>query len=222
MGGSIQRRPTRVMIGQIQVLDCPDLDAATRAIDANKEELMALADACDPVIVGFGGGARDVEARPFPDTSVGPMLILHLYYDARDAMGANTINTALEAMSPRVRELTGGRTNLRILSNLADRRTVTASCTIPSEALGTHGAEGTSVARLIEEANAFAVVDPYRAATHNKGIMNGIDAVCIATGNDWRAIEAGAHSYAAVQVQAAYTALTDWHVDENGDLYSAS
>jgi len=218
-GGGFQSKATDpVMIGQIQVLDCPDLDAATRAIDANKEELMALADACDPVIVGFGGGARDVEARPFPDTSVGPMLILHLYYDARDAMGANTINTALEAMSPRVRELTGGRTNLRILSNLADRRTVTASCTIPAEALGTHGAEGTSVARLIEEANAFAVVDPYRAATHNKGIMNGIDAVCIATGNDWRAIEAGAHSYAAVRT-GTYTALTDWHVDENGDLF---
>jgi hydroxymethylglutaryl-CoA reductase len=145
------------------------------------------------------------------------MLIFHLLFDVRDAMGANTINTALETMAPRIAELTGGRTALRILSNLADQRTVTARCTIPAAALKTYDLEGSKVARLIEEANAFAVVDPYRAATHNKGIMNGIDAVCIATGNDWRAIEAGAHSFAVKN--GHYTALTDWHVDENGDLY---
>ncbi len=217
-GGGFQVETTEpVMIGQIQVLDVPDMNAAMTAIAANKEELLELANCCDKVIVGFGGGARDIETRPFPDTPVGPMLILHLYYDVRDAMGANTINTALEAMAPRIEELTGGRTCLRILSNLADRRTATARCTIPKEALGTFGLEGTSVAKLIAEANAFAVVDPYRAATHNKGIMNGIDAVCIATGNDWRAIEAGAHTYAARS--GRYTALTDWHVDGNGDLY---
>ncbi len=217
-GGGFQAKASEpVMIGQIQVLDINDLNAAAFAVEAHREELLELANCCDQVIIGFGGGARDVVARPFPETSVGPMLIVHLHYDVRDAMGANTVNTALEAMAPRIAELTGGRTALRILSNLADQRTTTAHCTIPKEALGTFGLEGNSVARLIEEANAFAVVDPYRAATHNKGIMNGIDAVCIATGNDWRAIEAGAHSYA---VQGGrYTALTDWHVDENGDLY---
>lgn len=217
-GGGFQTESTDpVMIGQIQVLDIPDMDAAVAAVQANEARLMEEANCCDRVIVSLGGGARSIEARPFPDTPVGPMLVVHLYYDARDAMGANTINTALESIAPTVAELTGGRTSLRILSNLADHRTATARCTIPAEALPCHGLEGGQVARLIEEANAFAVVDPYRAATHNKGIMNGIDAVCIATGNDWRAIEAGAHAYAARSGQ--YAALTDWHVDENGDLY---
>ncbi len=216
-GGFTAEADNPVMIGQIQVLDIPDMSAAKAAIDANKPELLELANCCDKVVVGLGGGSRDIQARPFEDSPVGPMLIVHLYYDVRDAMGANTINTALEAMAPRIAELTGGRTSLRILSNLADRRTAMARCVIPAEVLGTYGVEGASVAQLIEEANAFAVVDPYRAATHNKGIMNGIDAVCIATGNDWRAIEAGAHSYAARS--GRYTALTDWHVDQNGDLY---
>jgi hydroxymethylglutaryl-CoA reductase len=144
------------------------------------------------------------------------MLVLHLLYDCRDAMGANAINTVVEAMAPRVAELTGGRTNLRILSNLADRRTATARCVVPAEALTRPGRPGTLVAQRVAEANAFAVVDPYRATTHNKGIMNGIDAVCIATGNDWRAIEAGAHAYAARDGQ--YRALTDWHVNDEGDL----
>lgn len=216
-GGFTAEADDPVMIGQIQVLDIPDMSAAKAAIDANKPELLELANCCDKVVVGLGGGSRDIQARPFDHSPVGPMLIVHLYYDVRDAMGANTINTALEAMAPRIGEMTGGRPSLRILSNLADRRTATARCVIPAEVLGTYGVEGASVAQLIEEANAFAVVDPYRAATHNKGIMNGIDAVCIATGNDWRAIEAGAHSYAARS--GRYTALTDWHVDQNGDLY---
>jgi len=216
-GGFTSQASDPVMIGQIQVLDIPDMDAAVSSLESHRDELMALADSCDPVIVGLGGGARNVQARVFPESSVGPMLIFHLLFDVRDAMGANTINTALEAMAPRVAELTGGRTALRILSNLADQRTVSARCTIPAAALKTYDLDGGKVARLIEEANAFAVVDPYRAATHNKGIMNGIDAVCIATGNDWRAIEAGAHSFAVKD--GHYTALTDWHVDENGDLY---
>ncbi|MGD8805361.1 MAG: hydroxymethylglutaryl-CoA reductase, degradative [Chloroflexota bacterium] len=216
-GGFTCEASDPIMIGQIQVLDIPDMEAALAALEGEREALMAMADSCDPVIVGLGGGARDVQFRVFPESSVGPMLIFHLLFDVRDAMGANTINTALESMAPRIAELTGGRTALRILSNLADRRTVTGRCTIPAGALKTYDMEGSQVARLIEEANAFAVVDPYRAATHNKGIMNGIDAVCIATGNDWRAIEAGAHSYAVKD--GHYTALTDWHVDENGDLY---
>ncbi len=216
-GGFFTEAMDPVMIGQIQILDVVDLEAASAALMAHKDELIHTANCCDKVIVGLGGGARDVEVRKFPESPVGPMLVLHLYYDVRDAMGANTVNTALEAMAPRVAELSGGRTSLRILSNLADQRTATARCTIPAEALGSFGLAGASVARLIEEANAFAVVDPYRAATHNKGIMNGIDAVCIATGNDWRAIEAGAHTYASRN--GRYTSLTDWHVDENGDLF---
>ncbi len=145
--------------------------------------------------------------------------MVHLLYDTRDAMGANAINTAVETIAPQIARLTNGRTNLRILSNLTDRRLSTARCTVPAAVLERPDLEltGTEVAQLIAEANAFAVVDPYRAATHNKGIMNGIDPVCIATGNDWRAVEAGAHAYAARSGQ--YRALTDWHVDENGDLY---
>jgi hydroxymethylglutaryl-CoA reductase len=217
-GGGFRAESTEpIMIGQIQILDIPDLEAARLAVLSHRDELMARADACSESIVAYGGGARGIEARPFPDTPVGPMLIVHLLFDSRDAMGANTVNTAAEAIAPRLAELTGGRTNLRILSNLADRRTATARCTIPAAELTLPDIPGADVARLIAEANAFAVVDPYRAATHNKGIMNGIDAVCIATGNDWRAIEAGAHSYAARN--GRYTALTDWHVDGNGDLF---
>ena len=215
-GGFRAESSEPVMIGQIQVLDVPDMIAAALAVDEHKYELMRLADGCSRNIVKRGGGARGIEVRPFPDTPVGPMLVIHLLYDTRDAMGANAINTAAEAIAPRIAELTGGRVNLRILSNLTDRRTATARCVIPADALTHPDIPGGEVAQLIAEANAFAVVDPYRAATHNKGIMNGVDAVCIATGNDWRAIEAGAHAYAARD--GRYRALTDWWVNENGDL----
>lgn len=221
-GGFTTESSDPVMIGQIQVLDVPDMDAAVLAIEANKEQLMDAADAISHNIVKRGGGSRDIVVRTFPHTANGPMLIMHLHYDCRDAMGANAINTAVEHLAPMIAELTGGRTNLRILSNLTDRRTATARCTIPAAALNRPGIDGREAAKAIEEANTFAIVDPYRAATHNKGIMNGIDAVCIATGNDWRAIEAGAHAYAAVHSRAGngqYSALTDWHVDANGDLY---
>ncbi|HID51207.1 MAG TPA: hydroxymethylglutaryl-CoA reductase, degradative [Anaerolineae bacterium] len=216
-GGLHTEASDPVMIGQIQVMDIPDMDAAVAAIEANKEKLMGIANECDPIMIRFGGGARDIVARPLPDTAVGPMLIAHLHFDTRDAMGANAVNSALEAMAPTIAELTGGRTGLRILSNLADRRIAKAWGVIPAEKLETHGIPGANVARLIEEANAFAQADPYRAATHNKGIMNGIDPVCLATGNDWRAIEAGAHAYAARN--GRYTALTQWRVNEDGDLY---
>jgi hydroxymethylglutaryl-CoA reductase len=219
-GGGFQTESSDpVMIGQIQVLDVADLAAAELALLVHRDELLVLADSSSQSIVRRGGGARAIETRPFPDTPVGPMLVVHLLYDTRDAMGANAINTAVEAIAPRVAELTGGRANLRILSNLTDRRTATARCTIPAAELGLPDISGGDVARLIAEANAFAVVDPYRAATHNKGIMNGIDAVCIATGNDWRAVEAGAHAYAARN--GCYRALTDWHVDGHGDLFGA-
>ena len=217
-GGGFQAEASDpVMIGQIQVLDIPDMGAAQLALAANKERLLAAANQCSQNIVRRGGGARDIEIRPFPNTPIGPMLVVHLLYDCRDAMGANAVNTAVEALAPLVAELTNGRTNLRILSNLTDRRTATARCTIPASQLAQGDLIGQEVAQLIEEANAFALVDPYRAATHNKGIMNGIDAVCIATGNDWRAIEAGAHAYAARN--GRYTALTDWHTTPDGDLY---
>ncbi len=216
-GGGFQAETTDpVMIGQIQVLDVSDMDAAVAAINENAADLMEKANKVDPIIIKFGGGARKIVARPFPETPVGPMLIVHLYFDTRDAMGANAINTAVENLAPVIADLTGGRTSLRILSNLADHRLATARGTIPAERLESHGIPGKKVARLIEEANAFAVVDPYRAATHNKGIMNGIDAVVIATGNDWRAIEAGAHAYAARD--GRYQSLTKWNVNENGDL----
>lgn len=221
-GGFTASASEPVMIGQIQVLDIPNLPAAIMALEAHKGQLMAAADSISQSIVRRGGGSRDIEVRPFPDTPVGPMLVVHLHYDCRDAMGANAINTAVEHIAPLVADLTGGRTNLRILSNLTDLRTATASCTIPAEALAPKNMNGQEVARWIAEANAFAIVDPYRATTHNKGIMNGIDAVCLATGNDWRAIEAGAHAYAAVHSRygnGQYSALTDWHVDDNGDLF---
>ena len=216
-GGFHTESSEPVMIGQIQVLDVPDMERAAAAIEANKVELMNSADASSHSIIKRGGGSRDIEVRIFDETPVGPMLVVHLLYDCRDAMGANAINTAVEAIAPQVAELTGGRTNLRILSNLTDQRTATARCVIPSESLNLRdGTPGTEVAQSIAEANAFAVVDPYRATTHNKGIMNGIDAVCLATGNDWRAIEAGAHAYAAHN--GSYSALTNWYVNADGDL----
>lgn len=217
-GGGFQTTSTDpVMIGQIQILDIPDMTAAISALEENRQALMDLVDANSRSIVARGGGSRGIEIRPFLDTPVGPMLVVHLLYDTRDAMGANAINTAVETIAPRVAELTNGRTHLRILSNLTDRRTTTARCLVPASALATPEMEGQDVAMLIEEANAFAIVDPYRATTHNKGIMNGIDAVCIATGNDWRAVESGAHAYAARN--GRYASLTDWHVDANGDLF---
>ncbi|PIE82546.1 MAG: hydroxymethylglutaryl-CoA reductase, degradative [Chloroflexi bacterium] len=216
-GGFTAETSEPVMIGQIQLLDIPDMEAAIASLAAHKDELMALANSSDALMVRLGGGARDIQLRPFSDSPVGPMLIIHLLYDTRDAMGANAVNTAVELMAPRIAELTGGRTLLRILSNLADQRTATARGVIPAAALAKHGISGPEAAQRIAEANAFAVVDPYRAATHNKGIMNGIDAVVMATGNDWRAIEAGAHAFAARN--GRYSALTDWHVNKNGDLY---
>jgi len=205
-----------VMIGQMQVLDVSDLAAARLRLLAARADLLERANAVDPVIAGLGGGARDIEVRAFPSSPVGPMLVVHLLYDARDAMGANAVNTAVEALAPEVERISGGRVALRILSNLADRRLARAWGVVPKEELAIEGLTGDEGVRRIIEAYAFAVVDSYRAATHNKGIMNGIDAVAIATGNDWRAIEAGAHSYAARS--GRYAPLSAWERDADGNL----
>ena len=215
-GGFSTSADEPVMIGQIQVLDLDDLDSAAQRVWAARDRLLAEADCCDRTLVSLGGGARGLELRPFPQTPVGPMLVVHLFFDVRDAMGANAINTTCERLAPLIEEITGGRVNLRILSNLADRRKATATCLVPADALGTESMSGAQVVRGIVEAAAFAQVDPYRAATHNKGVMNGMDAVAIATGNDWRALEAGAHAWAARD--GRYTSLTDWWEDEAGNL----
>ncbi len=183
---------------------------------AARDELLALANQSDPVIVELGGGARDLEVRVFDHTPAGPMLVVHLIFDCRDAMGANAVNTACEALAPRIEQITDGRVLLRILSNLADRRQARARCTIPVEALAFGDFSGERVAQGIVEAYAFAAIDPYRAATHNKGIMNGVDPIVIAVGNDWRAVEAGAHAYAARS--GTYTSLSTWALDGEGNL----
>ena len=215
-GGFIATSTLPEMIAQIQVLDVPDPWAARFDLLAAKPRLLEMANQTDPVVVGLGGGARDLEVRVIEDSPIGPMVVVHLIFDCRDAMGANTVNTAAEALAPTVEEITGGRVVLRILSNLADRRLARAKATIPAEALAFGEFAGEMVVERIVEAYALAAADPYRAATHNKGIMNGIDAVVIACGNDWRAIEAGAHSYAARS--GRYTSLSTWAKDATGNL----
>jgi hydroxymethylglutaryl-CoA reductase len=198
------------MIGQLQVLNVDNLEEARSRLLEARDEILALADETDPVLVGLGGGARDLEVRALEQTPAGPMIVVHLVVDCRDAMGANTVNTACEALAGRVEQITGGRVVLRVLSNLADRRLARARCSVPEEILGEEAAQG------IADAWALAAVDPYRAATHNKGIMNGVDAVAVATGNDWRSVEAGAHAYAARS--GSYTSLTRWERDGEGNL----
>lgn len=218
-GGFTTSSDDPVMIGQIQVLDMDNLYIAAGAVMAERERLLSVADEVGGSIVRRGGGARDIEVRIFEDTPSGAMLVVHLLYDCRDAMGANAINTAVEHLAPHIEAITGGRVNLRILSNLTDRRKARAEGIIPAKALATDTTSGEDVARAIVEAGIFAEIDPYRAATHNKGIMNGIDPVIIATGNDWRAIEAGAHAYAARN--GRYTSLTRWWQDDSGDLHGS-
>ena len=215
-GGFTATSDEPVMIAQVQILDLMNPHAARLALLANKQRLLDFANTTDPVITGLGGGARDIEARIVEQSPVGPMLVMHLLYDCRDAMGANTVNTAAEALRPMIEEITGGRVGLRILSNLADRRLARAMAKVPPTALAFDEYDGEVVRDRITEAWAFAAADPYRAATHNKGIMNGVDAVVIATGNDWRAIEAGAHAYAARS--GRYTSLTHWGRDAEGNL----
>ncbi|HLF25569.1 MAG TPA: hydroxymethylglutaryl-CoA reductase, degradative [Anaerolineae bacterium] len=215
-GGFTTSSDEPIMIAQVQVLDLVNPHAARLSLLANKQRLLDLANTTDPVVVGLGGGARDIQVRVIDDSPAGPMLVLHLLYDCRDAMGANTVNTAAEALRPLIEAISSGRVALRILSNLADHRLARASVTIPTRTLAFDDYDGELVRDRIIEAWAFAASDPYRAATHNKGIMNGVDAVVIATGNDWRAIEAGAHAYAAYS--GRYTSLSQWGKDKEGNL----
>lgn len=209
-GGFTASSSGNIMIGQIQMLNIAAPFAAKSKILENKAEIIRICNEKDPVLVSFGGGVKDVEVRVI-DSIVGPMVIVHLLVDTLDAMGANAVNTMAEAVSPYIEELTGGTAELRILSNLAVHRVVRARATWTKEALG-----GEEVVDKIINAYAFAAADPYRAATSNKGIMNGITPVVLATGNDTRAIESGAHSYAARN--GKYTSLTTWEKDENGNL----
>lgn len=210
-GGGFHTSSTApVMIGQIQVVNVAHAGyAKTQVLDC-KDEILKKANEQDPVLNSFGGGAKDLDARVI-ETSLGQMLIVHLYVDCRDAMGANAVNTMAEAVSPMIERITGGRVYLRIISNLAVKRMAKAWCTVPKEAVG-----GEAVVDGIAYASAFASADPYRAATHNKGAMNGIIAVVLATGNDHRAIEAGGHAYAAFK--GAYTTFSKWTKNKNGDL----
>ncbi|MEM4190153.1 MAG: hydroxymethylglutaryl-CoA reductase, degradative [Candidatus Caldarchaeum sp.] len=209
-GGIHSFQPQQLMIGQVQLVNVANPYAAKMEILRNRDEITAAANEKDPVLVNLGGGAKDVEARVL-ETDIGPMVVVHLIVDVRDAMGANAVNTMCEAVAPMLARIAGGSFRLRIISNLADKRIARAYARIPAESVG-----GKDVARGIVEAYHFAKADPYRAATHNKGIMNGIDAVAIATGNDWRALEAGAHAYAARN--GRYEPLTVWEQMPDGDL----
>jgi hydroxymethylglutaryl-CoA reductase len=205
-----------LMIGQIQILDCPDLEQSRDAILNARDRILAAADECHPDIVEHGGGARDLEVRILGREGDDPMLVVHLLIDVQDAMGANIVNTMAEGVAPLIEELTDGRVSLRILSNLADRRLVHASCRIAIEDLAWKDFSGREVAEGIAEASDFAELDPYRAATHNKGVMNGMSAVCIATGNDWRALEAGAHAYCCRDGQ--YRPMATWSLEDDTHL----
>ena len=199
-----------IMIGQIQLVKSRSPRDAEKQILASKKEILNIANQQDPILISKGGGAKDLRVRILPSLT-GMMVIAELMVDCRDAMGANVVNTMAESVAPLLEKLSEGRANLRIISNLADRRVARASVGISKEALG-----GEAVVDGIVDAYAFAAADPYRCATHNKGVMNGVTAVCLATGNDTRAIEAGAHAYASRT--GHYSPLTRWNKNDNGDL----
>lgn len=211
-GGVFTSADDPCMIAQVQITGLRDPIGARARVMEHVAEIEAICNACDPMLVSLGGGFRRLEARVVdPGALAPPMLVVHLIIDVRDAMGANAVNTMAEAVAPRIAAWTGGKAGLRILSNLADRRLVRARATFPLDMIG--GAEARDG---VIAAGAFAAADPYRAATHNKGIMNGISAVGLATGNDTRALEAGAHAFASRS--GAYTALSRWEATHDGDL----
>jgi hydroxymethylglutaryl-CoA reductase len=215
-GGFRAWMSSQEMIGQVQLLDLADIDAAQNLIETHKPALLQQASALNPGLTRHGGGIRDLEVRQIEESQIGKFLVVHLILDVQDAMGANLVNTVVESLSPMLEELTGGRAHLRILSNLSDRRLASAEVLLPVEVLAFDGFSGEQVRNGVIEAWAFAEADPYRAATHNKGIMNGVDAVLLATGNDWRAVEAGAHAFAARD--GRYKSLSTWTTTEDGSL----
>ena len=208
-GGFLAEADDPVMTAQIEVLGVGDHDAARARLEEATVELLALAQAALPRLVDRGGGARALEVRTLPGR-----VILHVHVDCRDAMGANMANIVAEALADRAAHLAGGRRGLRILTNLCDRRCVRVSARVPARELATADMDGPDVRDGIVAASRFAEDDPYRAATHNKGIMNGVDAVVIATGNDWRGVEAGAHAFAAID--GRYRPLATWRADPDG------
>ncbi|WP_446898535.1 hydroxymethylglutaryl-CoA reductase, degradative [Clostridium sp. LBM24168] len=209
-GGFFASNTGSIMIAQIQIIDIKDPNYVKMKIHENKNKIIKICNDKDPVLVKFGGGVQDVKVRVI-QSNVGQMVIVHLEVNTLDAMGANAVNTMAEAVAPFIEKITGGKVYLRILSNLAIHRLARSRVTIKKETLG-----GEEIVDKIITAYAFADADPYRAATHNKGIMNGISAVVMATGNDTRAIESGAHAYASRSGQ--YTSLTTWEKNEEGDL----
>jgi hydroxymethylglutaryl-CoA reductase len=210
-GGFFAEVDPPLMTSQVQITGVLDSVAARKAIVENEGELLALADRAAPGLVSRGGGARSLEVRTL-GTPADQMIVVHVYVDCRDAMGANLVNGIAEAMANRLAELAHGNVGLRILTNLCDRRCVRVKCRVPASALATEELSGEQVIDGIVNASRFAELDPYRAATHNKGIMNGIDAVVIATGNDWRAVEAGAHAFAARS--GTYSPLSIWRRED--------
>jgi len=209
-GGFTATSTEPVMISQIQIVKCPSPKDAEKEILSARKEILEKANQQDPTLVSMGGGAKDLRVRVLP-SQVGILVIVELLVDCRDAMGANVVNTMAEAVAPMLEKISKGQARLRIISNLADRRIAKAATTVSKEALG-----GEDIVDGIVEAYAFAAADLYRCATHNKGVMNGITAVCLATGNDTRAIEAGAHAYAARS--GHYSPLTIWKKDSKGNL----
>ena len=217
-GGFVSNNTDPVMIGQIQVVGCEDPEASRDAILAAKEELIKSCNDVDPILVKFGGGCRDVEARII-ETDSGPMIIVHILVDCRDAMGANAVNTMAETIAPRIENVSGGTVILRIISNLAVHRLARVSATFTAEEMSDAGADAARGAEVIDgvlQAYHFAAADPFRATTHNKGIMNAISPIAIACGQDWRAVESGAHSYAAHERR--YGSMTHWEKDADGNL----
>lgn len=212
-GGFTTAATDPVTVAQVELRSVPDIGAAVRRITAAAPSIGETCDQLKPRLKARGGGFRGLDCRPLAD---GTTLVVHLKVDCRDAMGANAVNTIAEAVSDELAQLSGGRTGLRILSNLADTRLASAECRIPPDALARGGLSGEEVRDGVVAAYRFAALDPYRAATHNKGLMNGVDAVVMATANDWRAVEAGAHAYAARS--GAYGPLSTWSVGESGDL----
>lgn len=220
-GGFRSSNDDPIMIGQIQVVGLKDVGAAQSSVLSSKDKIIEMCNEVDPILVKFGGGCKDIEARSI-DTDSGSMLIVHLLVDCRDAMGANAVNTMAETVAPKIEELTGGTVILRIISNLAVHRLARISATFTPEEMSDSGndhVQGSEVINGVIQAFHFAAADPFRATTHNKGIMNAVSSVAIACGQDWRAIEAGAHAYAAFgKKNSTYGSMTEWSKDQDGNL----